>query len=123
VSPAFEVITDEARFHQVFKRLHADQLPPPAPPTIDFAREFVILAAMGQQPTTGYRIEVEQMERYGSVLRVRVRFQEADPQARHATMLTQPFVLVKIPRMPGLKQVKVLDQDAKELASLSFGRI
>jgi hypothetical protein len=73
---------------------------------------------MGQRSTTGYSVEVEQVERYGNVMRVRVRFEEPSPQARHAAMVTQPFVLVQVPTAPGVRQVKFVDQAATELASL-----
>src|SRR5688572_11091414 len=92
-SPAFEVIADETRFLQVFQALHADQLPAPEPPAIDFAHGFVLLVAMGQRATTGYRVEIARLERHGDVLRVSVRFDEPDPQARYAALVTQPFVL------------------------------
>jgi len=117
-SPRFEVIVDDTQFRQVFQTLHADQIPPPTAPAIDFERAFVLLVAMGQRTTTGYSVEVNQVERYGDVMQVRVRFEEPSPQARHAAMLTQPFVLVQVPKAPGMRQVKVVDQAAIELASL-----
>jgi len=117
-SPRFEVIVDDTQFRQVFQTLHADQIPPPTAPAIDFEHAFVFLVAMGQRTTTGYSVEVEQVERYGDVMRVRVRFEEPSPQVRHAAMVTQPFVLVQTPKIPGVRQVKVVDQAATELASL-----
>jgi hypothetical protein len=121
-SPAFEVIADETRFHQVFQALHADQLPPPEPPAIDFAHGFVLLVAMGQRSTTGYGVEVARLERYGDVLRVNVRFEAPAPHARHAALVTQPFVLLQVPQAPGVRQVKFFDQAARELASLRLAK-
>jgi hypothetical protein len=117
-SPRYEVIVDDTQFRQVFQTLHADQLPSPPAPAIDFEHAFVLLVAMGQRTTTGYSVEVEQVERHGDVLRVNVRFEEPSPQARHAAMVTQPFVLVQAPKVPGVRQVQVVDQAATDLASL-----
>ena len=116
-SPRFEVIVDEIQFRRVFQALHADRIPPPTAPAIDFERALVLLVAMGQRTTAGYSVKVEQVEQYGNVMRVSVRFEAPSPQARHAAMITQPFVLVQAPKAPGVRQVKFVDRTAKELAS------
>ena len=115
-APRFEVITDAARFRQVFHNLHTDQIPPPPAPVIDFERTLVILVAMGQRPTAGYRVEVDHIEQHGDALQVTVRYEEPLPQSYQAAVVTQPFVLAQTSTTPGVRRVRFVDQTAKELA-------
>ena len=121
-APRFEVITDAARFRQVFHNLHADQIPPPPAPVIDFERALVILVAMGQRPTAGYRVEIDQVEQQGEALQVSVRYEKPLPQSYHAAVVTQPFVLAQAPKTPGVRRVIFVDQTAKELSLVHLPR-
>ena len=78
----------------------------------------MLIAARGQKPTTGYGINVERLARHGDVLQVHLRLRDPPPAANHATVLTQPFVMVQVQKEPGVKQVEFLDQNAALLASL-----
>jgi hypothetical protein len=112
------LITAEEPFTQLFRELHANTLPPPRPPGIDFTRFFVLFMAMQEQPTAGYALEVESIARHGDVLQVRVNRQPPPPGTLQATVMTQPFVILQVQRTKGLKRVEISDQEAKVLGTL-----
>lgn len=54
-----EVITDAETFETRWNALHSHRNEPPAPPAVDFDERMVVLAALGQRPTGGYRITLD----------------------------------------------------------------
>ena len=115
----FEVITEEAPFKKLFTDLHSHQLPSPLPPEIDFESSFVIFISMGERPTTGYRVEIDQMKRSDDLLKVKLRLQEPSPGEMNAMMITQPFVMAKVKREKGIRQVAFLDGQGRLVESIS----
>jgi PrcB C-terminal len=56
------VVRDRDGWHDVWKRIYQHNPsngPYPEAPEIDFSREMVIVAAMGQRPTSGYEIIID----------------------------------------------------------------
>ncbi|HZI86402.1 MAG TPA: protease complex subunit PrcB family protein [Pyrinomonadaceae bacterium] len=56
------VVRDRDAWHDVWKGIyqhHPSNGPYPEPPEVDFSREMVIVAAMGQRPTSGYEIIID----------------------------------------------------------------
>jgi hypothetical protein len=115
-----DVITEKEAFTRLFRDIHAHQLPPPAPPAIDFEQAVVFIVSMGERPTTGYSVDIDHIEQDGNVLRVKMHLREPSPQARHAAMITQPFVMVKIQKGRGVRRVEFIAQDSTILHSLSL---
>ncbi len=64
---------------------------------------------MGQRPTAGYSVEIEEVSREGSVLTVKVRSGEPPSGTLQAAVVTHPYVLVKVARRPGIRQVRFVD--------------
>lgn len=54
------VIRDAGSWQSVWNRIHASRTPMPSVPQIDFAREMIVVAAMGSRPTGGYTLLLEQ---------------------------------------------------------------
>jgi hypothetical protein len=69
--------------------------PLPAMPTVDFSRQYIIAAFMGQRNTSGYQIEISAIEKKGRVLKVHVKKYETPGML---PVVTNPFTLVRIPR-------------------------
>ena len=71
---------------------------------VDFATQAVVLLAMGEQPSVGYRIELEfdGVEKRGTSLWLPVRFDT--PSGMAATVITSPCVVFSVPRQ-GLKRI------------------
>jgi hypothetical protein len=116
----FEVITEEAPFKKLFTELHSHQLPSPLPPEIDFDSSFVILISMGEKPSTGYRVEIDQMKRVHSILKVKLRLLEPSPEAMNAMVITQPFVMAKVKKAKNLQKIEFLDQTGQSLYLMSI---
>ena len=114
----FDVITEEEKFNRLFREIHSDQLPPPVPPAIDFRNSFVLIASTGEKPTTGYSVSIDQIARHDDVLKVKLQITEPSTDKKHAMMLTQPFVMVKIQKYRDLDKVEFFDQDSNILDTL-----
>lgn len=54
--PARLVIRDAASWETTWKEIHGGVRPMPALPEIDFSREMIVVAAMGERATGGYGI-------------------------------------------------------------------
>ena len=71
-------------------------LPPPLP-SVDFSNEMVILVASGEKPTSGYCIVVEAAAGDSREATVSV-LSSAPPSGGVATVITQPYDMVRMPR-------------------------
>ncbi len=98
-APRLSVVRDGEAWQALWQAHHAMRQPAPPLPEIDFTRDMVIVAFMGQRPSGGYHITVsEVMEHRGAVLvRMVSRTPPSDGIATQA--LTQPFHLVRVPRL------------------------
>ena len=56
---ATEALTDSAAFVERWDEAVSVRVPAPAAPSIDFEQESVLLAAQGEQPSTGHRIQLD----------------------------------------------------------------
>ncbi len=81
-------------------------------PAVDFGRSMVVTVFAGSRPTGGYWLRVDRVVRRGNVLIVRAT--EHDPGDGCATtmQLTSPFVAVRVPRSPGIVDVRVAVRQA-----------
>jgi hypothetical protein len=67
------------------------------PPEIDFDANVVVSLDMGQQPTGGHTIRVEQVQDTGEAIEVRVVATRAGDGCLTTQAVTRPFQLVRIP--------------------------
>jgi hypothetical protein len=51
----------------------------------------------GQQPSAGYRVSVDAVQRQSGKLVVQYHVMKPDPQQAHAEVITFPYVIVRIP--------------------------
>ena len=77
---------------------HARAVGAVAAPPVDFSREMVVGVFMGERETGGYQIEVIEVERTASGLRVHYRTRSPEPGALLTQALTQPFHLIRLAR-------------------------
>jgi hypothetical protein len=120
--PHFRIISEALAFNNAFKALHATQLPQPKLPAVDFATTAVLVVALGQQPSTGYRVEVERIERQGEMLNVNLQLTTPSPDAARATVMTSPYIVIEVSKQPSWKIVKFFDQEQKLLAELDASK-
>lgn len=95
------------------RRVVTDAAPPPA--EVDFDRQVVLLLSMGQQPSAGSRFAVEAVT-LGAIpgeLIIHTDWQRPDPERLHAAVVTQPCVVISLPRGEHRSFV-VLDRQRRE---------
>lgn len=87
---------------------------PPPPPAVDFAREGVLLIAMGQQTSGGYELSLTGRPAtvQNGVLTVPVEWREPLPGYVQTQVMTHPCLLVKLPK-GAFSQIRVVDQDGR----------
>lgn len=96
-APARQVVRTEGEWRAAWARLHETMAPQPALPEIDFAREMVIVAALGQRSNGGYAILVDSVYDAGSTLRAVVRRSSPGARCIVTASLTQPADVVRVP--------------------------
>jgi hypothetical protein len=95
------VVRDETTWRTVWAAIWRNSTTVPEVPSIDFAREMLVVAALGQRGTGGFGILVESARMTNDGLAVRIR--TFAPGARCVTTqaLTQPVDVARLPRSDG----------------------
>jgi PrcB C-terminal len=97
--PTQVVVRSQNDWAALWSRHMRTQIAPPPPPAVDFSRDMVVALFLGERPTGDYAIEVTQVERTDTGLAIRYRTTRPDPAAMQTQALTQPFHLIKLPRL------------------------
>ncbi|MCO5296427.1 MAG: protease complex subunit PrcB family protein [Fimbriimonadaceae bacterium] len=99
-TPRQQVLNNEAEF-QTYWRQHTGSAAS-APRGIEWGKELLIAIHLGNRPTAGYQVYVEGIDRPTPNDLV-VRFVESQPPKgmAAATMITSPWVLVRVERAGG----------------------
>jgi hypothetical protein len=96
-----EVIKNRDEFSDFWKRLHG-RVPPDGfvlpLPEIDFSKEMIVVAAMGQRPTSGYSIVIDGACEVDGQVEVFVSSVEGVSCIGVFTTLTYPADAVRLPR-------------------------
>lgn len=93
------VVRDSAAWRQLWTELTRPFVPPPPLPPIDFAREMVVVAALGSRPTAGYDIVIEGAARDSAGLEVAVRRISPGAGCPVLAVVTQPVDLARVPTL------------------------
>lgn len=97
------VVDDAATFEKLWRQAFVspgDTLPPPP---VDWAREKVVFAGLGNRPSGGYVVNVSAAEQSGDELRITIETTSPGPNCMNAAVITQPVDVVTIPRpKPGV---------------------
>ena len=96
--PSFRLVRDEAELRSLWNQLHGASLNVPPLPRADFARETLLVVMMGERPSGGYRVEVQNVSLDGGDLFVDLRFVEPAPDAVTTAALTSPWAVVRVLR-------------------------
>lgn len=96
--PARLVIRDIGTWRSVWNRLYDRSSPVPALPDIDFSKETVVVAALGERGSSGYIIVFEgAFENDAGGVDVIVRFLSPARNCMTPAVLTQPVDIARIP--------------------------
>lgn len=92
------VISDAATWAAFWNEFHGAVEPKPALPPVDFARQAVIAATMGQRPTGGYVIEVAAVFEAEGRLYPVIRETSPEPSCVVPQVITAPAAAVIVDR-------------------------
>jgi hypothetical protein len=77
---------------------------------VDFAREMVVLVAMGERPSGGHSLRVDGVsDAPNGGLVVHVTRTSPGPQCMSITMMTAPLDVVRVPRATGAVRLQTRD--------------
>jgi hypothetical protein len=93
------VIRDAAEWERFWGAIVAAVSPSPPVPEIDFERQMVLAAAMGQRPSGGYTIDIDAVYLSGGTVFVVVKSVNPGPTCGGASVMTAPVVAVAIDRL------------------------
>ncbi len=111
------IIRNRDEFNELWKQLTASGSYKPPPPEVDFSREMIVVAAMGQRPSSGYEILIDGACEVDNHVEILVRSFDSVKCGMQATVLTAPVDIVRLPRteLPVVFRETEVSSDCKEL--------
>jgi hypothetical protein len=92
------VIRDRDTWRDVWRMINATKMQVPALPEIDFSREMVVVAGLGQKPSGGYGIRVDRAYEKDDRLDIDLVTGSPGRSCLVPAVLTQPVDVVRLPR-------------------------
>jgi hypothetical protein len=99
-TPEQLVLRDQAVWQAAWSRLHEGMVAPPLP-AVDFAREMVVLLALGERSSGGHRIRFDGITVAGANATVRFTITEPGADCMTTQVMTAPVDVVRVPRAAG----------------------
>lgn len=90
------VIHDEASWAALWAEMVSSGSMPTTPPRVDFSKEDVVVAAMGERRFAGYEITITGVEQDAGHLRVDVASKTPSPTCDHSEVITTPLHAVRV---------------------------
>jgi protease stability complex PrcB-like protein len=91
------VIRTEAEWRELWSRLNSNVDPTPEPPRVDFAYDVVIAVALGQRPSGGHAIRVDEIRATDTLLTVSLTEVSPGTNCVVSHVMTQPVDVVRAP--------------------------
>ena len=91
------LITDQGTLAELWTSIHADQSTASSPPPVDFSESIVVAVVLGQRPTSGYEVEIQDLQLAPDSGRLEVGAVERQPGGSCIVnqVLTSPYVIVR----------------------------
>jgi hypothetical protein len=94
------VIQDSAAWARVWPELVGSHSPKPVLPRVDFSRELIVIASMGQRSSGGYSISIDSALVKGDTITLAVTEQSPGPRCGTTAALSSPVALARVRRPP-----------------------
>lgn len=94
------VLRDNDELTAAWKTVHAG-IPGNPPPSVDLARNMVVLIALGQRRTGGYTVRFDSITHEGNGAVARYTVTSPGPGCMTTQMITSPIDAVSVPRVDG----------------------
>jgi PrcB C-terminal len=92
------VVRDPATWEDVWNRINMRRRPIPPTPNVDFTERMILVVALGQQRSGGYRVTVESTRLEDRTIVVTSKREEPGAGCIVTSSLTQPLDIVIVPR-------------------------
>ena len=99
--PQTVVVRDGDTWQRIWNEVHRRTTPIPPLVEVDFAREIVVMAAQGSQPSSGFEILFTSASEADGAATVEVEAQTPGPRCITLTVMTSPLDLARIPTRSG----------------------
>jgi len=107
----------EADWRKMWDEHTSTQIPRPAAPRIDFAKEMVVGVFAGEKPTGGYGIEVVAADFNGTNLVLAVRETNPSEDAIVPMVVTRPYHMIATPITNAAIRLERRAEDSRETRS------
>lgn len=104
-----EIIRSTADFQNLWAAHFAPEVPLDPLPAVDFDHDMAVAIFLGEYRTGGYSVAVKSVTASTGSVSVDVERSSPGAGCMRTQVLTQPFVIVKVPRMAGSAKFNVLD--------------
>ena len=95
------VVRDAAAWAQVWEAIWRNHSPRPPLPDVDFAKEMVVVAALGARPTGGYSVFVDSASSAPGAVSIRIRTVSPGRECAVTLAVTQPVDAARVARRDG----------------------
>jgi hypothetical protein len=92
------VVADADAWAAEWQAIWSNHVPVPPVPAVDFTSSVIVIAALGQRPTTGYSVVIEQVRLANGSLAVDVRERSPGTSCATGQAVTSPVHIVQVPR-------------------------
>ena len=103
LTPRNEVIRDQQTWQSLWPAIWGSS-PAPPPPAVDFSRESVVLAAMGETPDACFRTHIVQIAADSSRALIQVEHRRPPPSCVCPAVIGHPVHVVRTERLPAATQ-------------------
>lgn len=110
--PIQKVITTNEEWEDLWKKHVSVIVPQPPVPEIDFENTVVAAIFAGEKNKSGYQVRLKEIVPEGKDVILHYKLVEPPENSFTLTVITQPFLLVKIPKPEGT--VQLTQQQATE---------
>lgn len=110
--PLQKVISTNEEWEDFWKKHVSVIVPQPPVPEIDFENTVVAAIFAGEKNKSGYQVRLKEVVPEGKDVILRYKLVEPPENSFTLTVITQPFILVKIPKPEGT--VQLTQQQATE---------
>lgn len=117
-SADFAVATSDNALVALWNRAYGNQLAQPPLPEVDFRRESVVAMFIGQRPTGGYQIVIDEVTIEGGEVYVSVRESQPAEDAITSQVVTSPWLMLSVTR-PELPIAWIRNADTGDLIAVA----
>jgi hypothetical protein len=95
------IVRDASGWREIWTAIWRNHSPEPTLPSIDFAREMIVVAAMGTRPTGGFSVLIDSAFEGPSGITIHIRSISPGPGCAVTLAVTQPVDIARLPRRTG----------------------